>query len=164
MNSKDLYSTYVNNITGSNGTISAGLVKADRLDLSDLRLSLFPQPKVIKEPPPTIDQMVASALSRLKVFIEAECNWASNRIKVSFDELKYLLNCHDDYINILSYNKSSDFPSIGSPGVLYLELEYNHVYVWSGQQYVQPVENVRITKNTKRYQHNYVLPTVDFPK
>lgn len=64
------------------GTTSLG-----RIGLQYLPEILFPLPPVVPEPPPTIDQMVASAKSRLKVFIDSECHWLSTQI-------------HNDFVNL----------------------------------------------------------------
>lgn len=74
-------------ITG-NTTISQSLVKPDRIDMVLLKASLFPEKKVLPQKPPTIDQMVTSALSRLHVSIEAEARWANLQISKDFDKLK----------------------------------------------------------------------------
>jgi hypothetical protein len=78
---------------GSN-TISASRIYPDRIAIEELRKVLFPEKKVIPEKPKTIDQMVASALSRLHVSINAEADWASLQIKKDFRSIrnKYISN------------------------------------------------------------------------
>jgi hypothetical protein len=79
-----------NGLTSGAGTasIGQGTIASDKLDLADLKKNLFTQPKVIAQPAKTIDQMVASAQSRLRVFIEAECYWASLKIYEDFAKLR----------------------------------------------------------------------------
>lgn len=81
-------------VSGSN-TISASRIYPDRIAIEELRKVLFPEKKVILEKPKTIDQMVASALSRLHVSIEAEANWASLQIKKDFRSIRSKYNFDD---------------------------------------------------------------------
>jgi hypothetical protein len=87
-------STSISSITGS---ITQGKVFPDRIALDELRLALFPEKKVVKEKPPTIDQMVAIAQSKLRVFIESETIWQKKQLIIANRER---------FKNISNYNLS----------------------------------------------------------
>jgi hypothetical protein len=75
--------------SGANSAfIAQGTITSDKLDLADLKKNLYTPPKVVAQPAKTIDQMVASAQSRLRVFIEAECYWTSLKIHEDFAKLR----------------------------------------------------------------------------
>lgn len=80
--------TSITNNDFTTGTVTTAKVYADRIDEKSLRKLLFPEKKVILEQPPTIDQMVASALSRLHVSINAEVVWAKLQISKDFNTKK----------------------------------------------------------------------------
>lgn len=63
------------------GGITTAKVKVENIDVEGLKKVLFKEPKVVEPRPLTIDQMVASAKSRLKMFIEAESNWQIYNMK-----------------------------------------------------------------------------------
>lgn len=49
-------------------------------------LAVFSEKKIVKEKPKTLDQLVNSALSRLKVSLQAEVDWTVRDMKKSWKE------------------------------------------------------------------------------
>ena len=77
--------TDIANINCNIGIVTQSVIHPDKIAIDELKKVLFPEKKVILEKPKTIDQMVASALSRLHVSIEAEANWAILQLKKDFN-------------------------------------------------------------------------------
>ena len=84
MSNDYIFSTNVTGISLT-GCVTQSKVYPDNIAIDELRKVLFPEKKVIPEKPKTIDQMVASALSRLHVSIEAEASWAILQLKKDFN-------------------------------------------------------------------------------
>lgn len=84
-----IFSTTITNGGSLTGCITQARVYPDNIAIDELRAVLFPEKKVIPEKPKTIDQMVASALSRLHVSIKAEADWANLQITKDFNTLRY---------------------------------------------------------------------------
>ena len=84
MKNKQLYTTdeTIGFITNTNNKLTTGKVYPDSIAIDEFKVALFPEKKVIKKSQPTLQQVIASAESRLKVFIESETNWQLHQMKL----------------------------------------------------------------------------------
>ena len=72
----------INSISASNGVLSGlSQIHPYNINVPALKIALFPDKKVIEAKLQTIEQMIASAESRLKVFIDSETTWQIENFK-----------------------------------------------------------------------------------
>src|ERR1035437_2010234 len=147
--------------TQRSSVYSSSKLDLDRIDLPELKTALFPEKKVVKEKPLTIDQMVTSATNRLNVWLEAECNWLAASIKKEFAALRFeqlktfpgwgsITNNVD--ISKLNFKKDSIFPGIsigqtykyfemlprpGITGMLYRVIDTDETFICDGIDYLK---------------------------